>query len=275
MRFEGKVAFVTGAARGQGRSHAVRLAQEGADIIAVDICEQVSSVNYPMSRPEDLDETVRQVEALDRRVVSQIADVRDQAALEAAAARGVADLGHIDIVLANAGISTVAPVLELGPGAIHEMLDINLGGVLNTVKAAARPMVDAGNGGAIVLTSSFCGLRGNPNVGHYTAAKHGVIGAMKTMANELGPHKIRVNAVCPGIVWTPMVDNQEFFDLFCPDIDRPTKDNVALVSRALTALDVPWVEASDITNAVAWLVSDEARYVTGVALAVDSGWANK
>jgi (+)-trans-carveol dehydrogenase len=155
------------------------------------------------------------------------------------------------------------------------MLDINLAGVWKTVKAGATPMVAAGNGGAIVITSSFCGLRGNPNVGHYTAAKHGVIGAMKSMANEFGPHGIRVNAVAPGLVWTPMVDNEEFFRLFCPDIPNPTKDDLVPVGQALTALGVPWVEAEDITNAVTWLASEEARYITGAVLPVDGGWSNK
>jgi SDR family mycofactocin-dependent oxidoreductase len=275
MRFEGKVAFITGAARGQGRSHAAALAAEGADIVAVDLCAQIDSVNYPMSTPADLVETVRLVEEQGRRIVAVEADVRDQAALAAAAARGITELGSIDVVLANAGISTVGTVLELGDDALQEMLDVNLGGVWKTVKAAAAPMVEAGGGGAIVLTSSFCGLRGNPNVGHYTAAKHGLIGAMKSMANELGPHGIRVNAVCPGIVWTPMVDNDEFFELFCPEVEQPTKADLEPVGAALTALGIPWVEASDITNAVLWLASDEGRYVTGTSIAIDGGWSNK
>jgi (+)-trans-carveol dehydrogenase len=275
MRFEGKVAFITGAARGQGRAHALRLASEGADIVAADVCQQVASVTYPMSTPDDLQETVRLVKSTGRRVVSAVADVRDQTALVDLVARGVAELGSIDIVLANAGISTVGTVLELEDRALQEMLDINLAGVWKTVKAGATPMVAAGNGGAIVITSSFCGLRGNPNVGHYTAAKHGVIGAMKSMANEFGPHGIRVNAVAPGLVWTPMVDNEEFFRLFCPDIPNPTKDDLVPVGQALTALGVPWVEAEDITNAVTWLASEEARYITGAVLPVDGGWSNK
>jgi SDR family mycofactocin-dependent oxidoreductase len=274
-RFEGKVAFITGAARGQGRSHALGLAAEGADIVAVDLCAQIESVNYPMSTPEDLAETVRQVQSLDRQIVAVEADVRDQGALEEAAARGVAELGSIDVVLANAGISSVGTVDKLEETALQEMLDITLGGVWKTVRATSPHMIDAGNGGAVVLTSSFCGLRGSPNVGHYTAAKHGVIGAMKSMANELGPHGIRVNTVCPGMVWTPMVDNEEFFKLFCPDVANPGKADLEPVAAELNPLGVPWAEASDITNAVLWLASEEARCITAAVIPIDAGWSNR
>jgi len=197
-RVEGKVAFITGAARGQGRSHALRLAQEGADIIAVDICQPVDNVPYPGSTPEDLAETVRLVEGFGRRIVSAAVDVRDLDGLQAAVDDGVAQLGRLDIVVANAGIGNGGNRLDkISPEIWQEMIDINLTGVWHTGKVAVPHLLAGGRGGSIVLTSSVGGHKAYPHTGHYIAAKHGVIGLMRTFAVELGPHQIRVNSVMP------------------------------------------------------------------------------
>jgi SDR family mycofactocin-dependent oxidoreductase len=268
-KLEGKVAFITGAARGQGRSHAVRLAQEGADIIAVDICRQIDSVTYPMATPDDLAETVKQVEALDRRIFSAEADVRDEAQLKHAFERGVAELGPVDIVLANAGIAPMG-LTELH-SAWQDVIDVNLTGVFNTVETAIPSMKERGQGGAIVLTSSTAGINGigGPTRGGlgYTAAKHGVVGLMRSYANTLAPYNIRVNTVHPTGVNTPMIDNDATAAFLAAD---PQMSN-----ENANALPVYVVEPIDISNAIAWLVSDDARYVTGVTLPVDAGFTNK
>ena len=275
-RVAGKVAFITGAARSQGRSHALRLAQEGADIIAVDVAGPVESIGmYPPATEEDLAETVRQVEALDRRIVATKADVRDTAALQAALDDGVAQLGRLDIVLANAGVFEIQPALELTDDAWREMIDINLTGVWNTCKVALPRLVEQGEGGAIVLTSSTAGLKGTPNTIHYTAAKHGVVGIMRTLANEFAQHSIRVNSVHPTSVNTVMIQNEKTWGLFQPDNPNPTRESAEPVFRSINALPVPWVEPVDISNAILFLVSDEARYVTGVTLPVDAGYTVK
>ena len=272
-RVEGKVAFITGAARGQGRSHAVRLAQEGADIIAVDLLGTVGTVGYPLATQEDLDETVRQVEALDRRIIASKADVRDSAALKAAVDDGVAQLGRLDIVLANAGIASFAPVDEMTDEMWDDMIDVNLTGVFKTVRAALPHLKAGGNGGAVVLTSSTAGIKGLANLAHYVAAKHGVVGLVKTLANELAPHMIRVNSVHPTSVDTTMIHNQQTYALFRPDKapSDVTRDDVGEAFQIMNALPIQWVEPVDISNAILWLVSDEARYVTGVQLPVDAG----
>lgn len=265
-KLEGKVAFITGAARGQGRSHAVRLAEEGADVIAVDLCGQIDSVAYPMATPEDLDETVRLVEALDRRIVARQADVRDAGALRSALDAGVAELGPVDIVLANAGI---AP-MSLSPQGQEwlDVIDVNLTGVYNTVEAVRPSLVERGQGGAIVLTSSTAGLTGiggdTPGGLGYTAAKHGVVGLMRAYANILAPHNIRVNTVHPTGVRTPMVVNDIMAEFLAAD---PSMSN-----PLGNAMPVDLVEPEDISNAIVWLVSDDARYVTGVTLPVDAGF---
>ena len=270
-RVEGKVAFVTGAARGQGRSHAVRLAQEGADIIAVDLAGQVASVPYPMATPEDLDQTVKEVEALDRRIVARQADVRDYAALKSALDEGVAQLGRLDIVCSNAGIASFGPADELDETTWQDMIDINLTGMWHACKAAIPHLIEGGRGGSIVITSSDAGLKGFPNLAHYVSAKHGVVGLMRTLALELAPHMIRVNSLHPTTVNTDMIQNPATYRLFCPDLENPTADDMAGPSRDLNALPIPWVEPADISNAVLWLASDESRYVTGIMLPVDAG----
>ncbi len=271
-RVEGKVAFITGAARGQGRSHAIRLAQEGADIIAVDICGQVGNVPYPMSTPADLEQTVKEVEALDRRIIATQADVRDFGALKAAVDAGVAELGRLDIVAANAGISgPFATAEDMDPEDWRIMVDVNLTGVFNAAKAGIPHIKAGGRGGAIILTSSEAGLRGFAHTAHYTSAKHGVIGLMRTLALELGADRIRVNSLHPTQVNTPMIMNEPTYKLFAPDVANPTQADFAGPSQAMNVLPIPWVEAVDISNALLFLASDEGRYITGVPLPVDAG----
>jgi (+)-trans-carveol dehydrogenase len=276
-RVEGKVAFVTGAARGQGRSHAIRLAQEGADIIAVDLVSQIGSVPYPMSAPEDLAETVREVEKLDRRIVASQADVRDFAALKKAVDDGVAQLGRLDIVSANAGIFSFGRMEELDEQEFQDMIDVNLTGVWKTAKAAIPHIKAGGRGGSIILTSSTAGLLAMENIGHYVAAKHGVVGLMRTLALELAPDSIRVNSVHPTSVNTDMIQNAAAYELFAPDLaaSERTKDVLAPRFASMNALPIPWVEPVDISNAVLWLASDESRYVTGVTLPIDAGQTTK
>ncbi|ALE79558.1 3-ketoacyl-ACP reductase [Pseudonocardia sp. AL041005-10] len=270
-RLAGKVALITGGARGQGRSHAVRLAEEGADIVLVDHCAPVASAPYPTADPSDLEQTVKLVEDLDRRVLAFRADVRDLSALRAAVTDTVSELGRLDIVLANAGIASYAPALEMTEDAWQEMIDINLTGAWKTVRAAAPAIVDGGRGGAIVLTSSVAGLMGFPNLAHYCAAKHGLVGLMKVLAVELAPHSIRVNTVHPTHVDTDMIQNPAIHGLFTGGAPGADRAMAAPAMKAMHALPISWVDPVDISNAVAWLASDEARYVTGVALPVDGG----
>ena len=275
-RVEGKVAFITGAARGQGRAHAIRLAQEGADIIAIDVCEPINAVPYAPAPEEDLAETVRQVEALDRRIIATKADVRDMAQVQKAVDDGVAQLGRLDIVSANAGISGRPNRSEDIPDdEWSDMLDINLSGVWRAVRASIPHLKAGGRGGSVVLTSSDAGLFAYENISHYVSAKHGVIGLMRTLALELARDMIRVNAICPTTVDTDMVQNDAIYRLFRPDLENPGKQDFADAAVQMNALPIPWVEAVDISNALLFLASDEARYITGVALPVDAGAAVK
>jgi (+)-trans-carveol dehydrogenase len=270
-RVEGKVAFITGAARGQGRSHALRLAQEGADIIGIDLLEPIPGAPYDGATQADLDETVRQVEALDRRIIATKADVRDYEQVKAAVDAGVAELGRLDIVAANAGISTqMVPTDQLDEEIWRNMIDTNLTGVWHTAKAAIPHLKAGGRGGSIIMTSSEAGIRGYANIAHYVSAKHGVVGLMRTLALELAPQSIRVNSIHPTQVDTDMIQNQPTYALFTGKQDS-TKEEFAKASEAVIALPIPWVEPVDISNAVLFLASDEARYITGVPLPVDGG----
>jgi SDR family mycofactocin-dependent oxidoreductase len=272
-KLDGKVAFITGAARGQGRSHAVRLAQEGADIIAVDLCDQIATVSYPMATPEDLAETASRVEALDRRIVTQRADTRDVDGLRKAFEAGVAELGAVDIVLANAGIAQQGTAAEAAPAAAFaDMVNTNLVGVWNTVHVAAPAMIERGRGGAIVLTSSTQGLSGRGGDGTvattgYAAAKHGVVGLMRSLAYWLAPHSIRVNTVHPTGVATPMILN----DVISGWIEA----NPSAAAVVANQMPVDLIQPADISNAILYLVSDDGRYVTGVTLSVDAGFGIK
>jgi SDR family mycofactocin-dependent oxidoreductase len=262
-RVHGKVAFITGAGRGQGRSHAIRLAEEGADIIAVDICRDYPTVGYGMATAADLAQTVKDVEALDRRIIAAPADVRDAAALRQVLDDAVAELGHLDIVCANAGICTVQAWDEVTPDVWRDTLDTNLTGVWNTMVVAAPHLIAAG-GGSIICTSSTAGIKGLPFLAPYVAAKHGVVGIARTMANELAQHKIRVNTVHPTGVQTPMADGLGGLE---PLINRDPN----LGPIFMNTLPVESVEARDISNAVLFLASDEAQYVTGLEFTVDAG----
>ncbi|HXJ27228.1 MAG TPA: mycofactocin-coupled SDR family oxidoreductase, partial [Streptosporangiaceae bacterium] len=218
----------------------------------------------------DLAATVSQVEALDRRIVARKADVRDSAALSEAVSDGVAQFGRLDIVVANAGIYQPVPTLDLDDAAWQETIGINLTGVWNTVKAAL-PHLIAGGGGSVILTSSVLGLRGAANSVHYSTAKHGVVGIMRSVASEFAGHRIRVNSVHPTLVDTLMIQNEQTWRMFDPANPHPSRESAAPVFQTVNALPVPWVEPADISNAVLFLASDEARYITGVTLFVDAG----
>ncbi len=267
---EGKVAFITGAARGQGRAHAVRLAADGANIIGVDLCEQIASVPYPLATADDLAATVKLVEDTGARIVAKQGDVRDRGSLSATLQAGLDEFGRLDIVVANAGI---AP-MQSGDDGWRDVIDVNLTGTYNTIKAAIPTMVKQGTGGSIVLISSAAGLAGvgSPDAGSvgYAAAKHGVVGLMRIYANLLAAQNIRVNSIHPTGVETPMINNEftrEWLAKMAAQTDQP---------RSLgNALPVEVLQAEDIANAVAWLVSDQARYITGVTLPVDAGFLNK
>lgn len=267
----GKVAFITGAARGQGRSHALTLAREGADIIAVDICGQAETVPYPMGTQEDLAETVKGVEALDRRIIASEVDVRDLAGLTAAVNDGVGQLGRLDIVVANAGISNPVGTLEMDELTWDEMIEINLTGQWKTMKAAVPHIIAGGRGGSVVITSSVAALTATRNLGHYAAAKAGLVGLMRVLAKDLAPHNIRVNTVHPAAVGTGMIFNESSYRLFRPDLEHPGREDFEAVTGKMHRLAVATIDPEDISNAVLYLVSDMGRYVTGSTHVVDAG----
>jgi SDR family mycofactocin-dependent oxidoreductase len=271
-KLDGQVAVITGGARGQGRCHAHTLAREGADIVVCDIAEQLPTVQVPMATEEDLQETVRLVEDLDRRCVAIKADVGDEAQMQGVADRALSEFGRIDILLANAGIATLGPAWELTREQWDEMLRVNLTGVWESCKAVIPHMIERREG-RIVATSSMAGLKGIANAAHYVSAKHGVIGLVRTLAIELAPYNIRVNAVCPTNVQTPMLENETIFRLFDPEGGR--RDVALAAMRQFNLLDTPWVQSQDISNAVLFLVSDDSRWITGHALPVDAGWNTK
>jgi SDR family mycofactocin-dependent oxidoreductase len=268
-KFDGKVAFITGGARGQGRSHAVNLAREGADIVLFDLCEQIPSVEAPMSTPADMAETVQMVEAEGRKVLAIQGDVRDWEAVQDAVSRTVTDFGHLDLIVANAGIMPTTGAKAQGMDAWHAAIDTMLTGVFHTLKAGTAPMIEAGKGGSVVITGSTSSFRGvaynlkmlNPGQIGYGAAKHGVLAIMENFAMALGPHYIRVNLVAPMGVRTPMIMNDHFQEI----VDEAPPGWMA------NAMRIPVVEPQDITDAVVYLLSDQARYVTGTAIPVDSG----
>jgi len=251
----------------------VRLAQEGADIIAIDICKPISrSSQIPPATPDDLAETADLVKAQNRRIVTAEVDVRDYDALKSVVDSGVEQLGRLDIIVANAGIGNGGATLDkTSEHDWTDMIDINLSGVWHTVKAGVPHLLSGGRGGSIVLTSSVGGLKAYPHTGHYIAAKHGVVGLMRTFAVELGQHSIRVNSVHPTNVNTPMFMNEGTMKLFRPDLENPGPDDLAVAAQFMHVLPVGWVEPVDISNAVLFLASDEARYVTGLTLTVDAG----
>jgi (+)-trans-carveol dehydrogenase len=269
---DGKVAFITGIGKGQGRSHAVRLAREGADIIGIDALRTYPWMNYRLAEREDVEETIRLVEAEGRRCLFHQADVTDLASLQRALEAGVAELGRLDVVAANAGaFPRGALTWEADPAAWRECVEVNLVGVFHTVHAAVPHMLAAGNGGSIVITSSGAAIVSGSYLGDYSAAKAALLSLTRTLAVELAPHWIRVNAICPGAVNTDMIANDALYRMFRPDLEAPTREDTIEVWKSKHLLPVPWLEPQDISNAVAWLASDEARLVTGVTLPVDAG----
>jgi (-)-trans-carveol dehydrogenase len=275
-RFLNRVAAVTGAARGQGRAHALAFAREGADLVLVDAASDIASIGYGMATPSDLADVAAQVEALGRRVMVVQNDVRDLEALQDGITSAVTELGRLDILVANAGVLGVAKrTWELSPEDWKSVIDINLTGVWTTIRAAVPHMIAAGNGGSVILISSIAGLRGIPGVANYVAAKHALVGLAGSLANEVAEFGIRVNTVHPTNVRTPMIDNPVSARIFRPDLEAPTLDDGAAVLQRINLLPVPWVTPDDISAAVAWLASDEARFVTGAAIPVDAGMLSK
>jgi SDR family mycofactocin-dependent oxidoreductase len=274
-KLDGKVAFITGIARGQGRSHALTLAREGADIIGLDLCRTPASVPYHGATQADLEETVRLVEDTGRKIVAEQADVRDLAQVQAVFDAGIAQFGRVDIVLPNAGICAGGLTWEITPKAWQEMLDINLTGPWHTVRVAIPTMIEQGQGGAIVFTGSVDALKGSANISSYAAAKHGITGLMRSLANEVGQYGIRVNSINPGHVDTIMLGNEFVWGLFRPDLDRPTKDDVVESFRSTNLLPEPWMQPEDVSNAILYLVSDQGRFVTGTTQLLDTGFLAK
>jgi SDR family mycofactocin-dependent oxidoreductase len=274
-RLEGKVAFITGAARGQGRSHAVRLAEEGADIIAIDLCEQIASNPYPLATPEDLEETVALVEKLDRRIVARKADVRERSQLAAALAEGVAELGRLDIVVANAGILPMA-MGDPDPMDFIDASDVDLIGVMNAVAVSMSHLADHSS---IIVTGSNAAMLPNttsnpamgPGSAGYGWSKNVLMGYVEQLALAVAPRFIRANAVHPTNVNTHLLHNDGLYQVFRPDLENPTLDDVLPAFTAFQAMPIPFVEPVDISNLVLFLASDESRYITGEQIRVDAG----
>jgi (+)-trans-carveol dehydrogenase len=273
----GKVAFVTGIARGQGRSHAVRMAAEGADIIGLDRCAPMETMGYPLGSEAELAETVAMVEGLDRRIVAGKVDVRDRDGMQAHLADGVAQLGRLDIVVASAGISPPAvPMWHVPPEQFDDVITTNLTGVFNTLALSVPHIRSGQRGGSIIVISSGAALSGVPNLSSYVAAKTGVIGLARSLANEVARFQIRVNVIAPGTVNTPMVtENVQQFRLFRPDLPEPTVADVEEGFRNSMPMGLAWIEPDQISDAVVFLASDSARYITGIVLPVDQGVTNK
>lgn len=274
-KLDGKVAFITGVARNQGRSHALTLAEEGADIIGLDICRKIPTSCHTGATDEDLDETVRLVEKLGRRIVVSVADVRDYGQVEAAFGKGMDAFGRCDIILANAGIFASGKFWEIELDAWQEMIDINLTGVWHTVRAATPTMIAQNEGGSIVITGSTESLKGMPNTASYSAAKHGLTGLMRTMANELGQYGIRVNTVNPTCVDTDMVNNRTVYELFRPDLVDPTREQISDAFAATNIIPIDFIPPRAVSDAILFLVSDESKYITGVPMPVDAGFVTK
>jgi SDR family mycofactocin-dependent oxidoreductase len=268
---DGRTALVTGAARGQGRSHALRLAELGASLVLVDVCADLPSVPYAQPGEAHLAETAAHARERGAEVRTVVADVRDAAAMTTAMQLALDELGGIDIVVANAGVIQLKPATAITPDDWADVIGINLTGVWNTVAPAIEPMIEQGRGGSIVITSSAAGVKGPPNMAHYAASKSGVIGLMRSLASELGPHSIRVNCLAPTTVDTEMVHWPEAYAVFRPDLERPGRDDVVDMFAELNVLPVPWIEPIDVTEAVAFLVTDRGRFVTGAVIPIDAG----
>ena len=264
-RVEGKIALITGACRGQGRSHAVLLASQGADVVITDL----------EAESEELAETARLVEECGRRAVAVTADIRDFDQVKAVADAGYEAFGKVDVVVANAGVSNFAKTWELTEEQWDLTLDVNVKGVWHTCKSVIPRMIEAGSGGSIVITGSTTSERGLIGLGHYAASKHGVLGLGRSMANELGEYMIRVNLVHPSAVYTPLMTRPSVYKRMLPHLDNPTLEDYEQASAKRHILPVGWVEPIDISHAVLWLASDDSRFVTGAAIPVDAGMIQK
>jgi SDR family mycofactocin-dependent oxidoreductase len=264
------VALITGGARGQGRSHALTFAREGAEIIVCDVAAQLPTAPYPLASNDDLTSTARMVEDLGRRCLAVQADVRHSEQMRGVVERGISELGHVDILVANAAIESFGQSWELTDEQWDEMIAVNLTGVWKSCRAVVPHMIERRTG-VILITSSIGGLKGLANQAHYCAAKHGVVGLMRTLAIELAPHGIRVNTVHPSSVDTPIIKNQAMYTLFSGGNPDATLEEVTPAFKELNLMDIPWMEPQDISNVMLWLASDDARYVTGVTLPVDAG----
>jgi SDR family mycofactocin-dependent oxidoreductase len=269
----GKVALVTGAGRGQGHNLALRLAKAGADLVLIDICRNVGSAPYPMGRAADLDDTIAAARDYGVRVVTRRGDVRDTDLLTELVADAADEFERLDIVCVNAGIASLAPVGDITDQMWDDMIGINLTGAFKTVRAALPLMRRAGNGGSIVFTTSTAAMTASPNLAAYCASKHGATGLMRVLAKELASESIRVNAVLPTSINTPMIHNEATYSKFMPDRDGAdvSRDEIAPILQSLNLLPVPWVEPDDVSDAIMWLVSDAARMITGIQLPVDAG----
>jgi (+)-trans-carveol dehydrogenase len=272
-RLQGKVAVVTGAARSQGRSHAINLAREGASVVVGDIGSQIESAPYALSSAADLQETVRLVEHEDQRCIGMTADVRDSSAVDALFERAVSEFGRVDIAVSNAAIFAADLLVDMSDEQWNDVMNVNATGSFHTVRAAGRHMIEQGEGGRIICISSTAGRQGMMHFGNYAASKWAVLGLMKSASMELAPHNITVNAICPGATKTNLIfENPRVYELFCPDKENPTTADVEeVILRDLHKLPVPWIEPQDISNSVIFLASDDARYVTGMALDVNCG----
>lgn len=274
-QLDGQVAFISGLARGQGRSHALTLAREGADIIGFDLCGDIASTTYPGTTPADLDETERLIKETGRRVVVSQADVRDYAQVEAAFQRGLEQLGRVDIIIPNAGICAGGKTWEITTDAWRETLDINLTGAWHVVKAAVPTLISQNQGGSVVFIGSTEALKGAENMSSYAASKHGITGLMTCLARELGQYNIRVNSVNPTCVDTNMIQNPYVWGLFAPEMDNPTRDDVEDRFAGTHILPVPWMEPIDVSRSILYLVGESGRYITASTLTIDAGFIVK
>ena len=273
MRFEDKVVMVTGAARGQGRSHALRFAAEGADVIVCDWdhSRPIETAPYPLPGPAELEQTAELVRSTGRRALACPADVRDLDALTAASARGMDEFGRIDILVANAAICTFSPLASMSAQMWAETIDINLTGVFNVCRAAVPHILEGGRGGRVIATASMAGRAGWENISHYAAAKWGMIGLIKSLALELAPNRITANVICPSSVNTTMMNNDASYRLFRPDLPAPTREDALPAFASVNVIPVPYVEPDDISDGVLFLASDEAWTITGATLSVAAG----
>jgi (+)-trans-carveol dehydrogenase len=267
----GKVACITGAARGQGRSHAVALAAEGVAIIGVDSCSQVETAPYPMATEDDLAQTVAEVESVGGTMTAVVADVRDDEGLRKAVEAAVGELGRLDIVCANAGISTPAPTLTMDEQVWQDTIDINLTGVWKTCRATVPHIIEGGRGGSVIITSSAATEMVSANIAHYSATKAGLVGLMRVLAKELAPHGIRVNTIHPSGVKTPMILNEPMYRLFRPDLPHPSREDFEESARSHNAMGVFALDPEDVSAAVLYLASDSGRYITGATHYIDAG----